>query len=278
MTPLRQAFHAALVAAGLCVAAPTYAQQVAPIGPPTAAVEAPAAPVAVAAPAPVVQAPAPKTNKAPPSWLATRPAGKPAAGPATGQSGLPSTGRTLGMLLVVGSLGAAAIYLKRRNRGDAKRAALPQRLMVLSSTKIGPKAHAVVISVAGRQMLLGVTDASVKRLAFIDEITEDVEEREQGRDPVRRAAQQARERGAGIAVRTVTPEGPKAGSFADILKTAFGKRPAAPQATDAASILAAETQDTVGGKPVAASPANVRLVDVEGQAQGLLRRLGGPRA
>lgn len=186
----------------------------------------------------------------------------------------------MGMVLVLGSLGAAAIYLKRRNRGDNKRAALPQRLMVLSSTKIGPKAHAVVISVAGRQMLLGVTDASVKRLAFIDEIAEDVEERERERerDPVRRAAQQARERGAGIAVRTVSPEPPKAGSFADVLKTAFGKRPAAPQATDAASILAAEIQDTVGGKPVAASPANVRLVDVEGQAQGLLRRLGGPRA
>lgn len=274
MTPLRQALNAAILTTGLAVAAPTFAQEVAPIGPPPAPVVA--APVA---PAPVVTAkPASAT---PPNWLATRPSPKkaPVAG---GQSALPSLGRLVGLFVVLGSLGGAVIYFRRKGRVQGKAPAAAQRLSVVSSTRIGPKAHAVVIAVAGRQMLLGVTDSSVKRLAFIDELTEEEEERDRertrDRDPVRRAATQARERGAGIGVRTVTPEPTKPGSFSDILKTAFGKR-SAPVETDAASILAAETQDTVAGKPVASNPANVRMLDVEGQAQGLIRRLGGgPKA
>jgi len=245
-----------------------------PIGPPTAADAAAAATPPAPTAAPV---PAPPVAK-PPTWLAKRPAPKAAA---TGKSAMPSTGRLLGLLLVMGSLGGAVLYLKRRGRPDAKRAALPQKLAVLSSTRIGPKAHAVVISVAGRQMLLGVTDSSVKRLAFIDEVEEDERERERepllGREPARRAAAQAASRGAAIAVHTVSPSPAKAGSFADLLKTAFSKRAPEPE-TDAASILAAETQDSVGGKPVSGNPGNVRMLDVEGQAQGLIRRLSGPRA
>ena len=280
MTPLRQASNAAFLAAVLSVAAPVWAEPLAPMGPPTAA-DVAAAPTAAAAVA-VAPASAPTADAKPaaaktPSWLASRAAAKtPVAG---GKSALPSLGRMLGLFLVLGSLGGAVVYFKRRGRAERRPATPSQRLSVVSSTRIGPKAHAVVISVAGRQMLLGVTDSSVKRLAFIDEVAEEEGEREHSRerDPMRRTVEQARERGAGIAVRNVTPEPPKAGSFADILKTAFGKRAPA-RGADAASILAAETRDTVAGKPVAASPANVRMLDVEGQAQGLIRRLSGPRS
>ena len=271
MTPLRQAFHTAIVITGLSIAAPGFAEPLAPMGPPTAedaAAQVVAAEVAVpaVAPAPVV------APGKPPSWLAARPAPKPVA---SGRSAIPSLGRMIGLLLVLGTLGIATLYFKRRGGAEAKRAPSPKRLSVVSSTRIGPKAHAVVISVAGRQMLLGVTDASVKRLAFIDEIEED--EREQEREPARRVGSAAL-RGAAIAVRTVTPEPVKPG-FADLLKTAFGKRPvASPPETSAAAILASETQDTVGGKPVSGNPASVRMLDVEGQAQGLIRRLSGPRA
>ena len=251
MTLLRQAFYAGLVLASLGVSSTLRAEPQAPIGPPTAedaAAAAPPAPVVVAAPAPVASV----AKGAP--WLAKRPAPRAVA---TGTSAVPSTGRLLGLLLVMGSLGGAALYLKRRGRTASPRAAAPQRLLVVSSTRIGPKAHAVVISVAGRQMLLGVTDSSVKRLAFIDELEEDERDREREREPVlgrevaaRRAATQAASRGAAITVRNVTPEAGKPGSFADMLKTAFGKRAPAPAPeTDAASILAAETQDNVGGKP-----------------------------
>jgi flagellar biogenesis protein FliO len=192
---------------------------------------------------------------------------------AAGKPALPSLGRMIGLLLVVGSLGGAALYLKRRGKVEGTRAVVKQRLSVVSSTRIGPKAHAVVISVAGRQMLLGVTDSSVKRLAFIDEVEDEANEREH--EPARRASPATR--GAAIAVREVAPEAAKAGSFSDLLKTAFGKR-APVQASDAASILAAETLDSVGGKPAQGNPSNVRMLDVEGQAQGLVRRLSGPRA
>lgn len=271
MTPLRQGLNAAFLLASLAIATPTLAEPVAPMGPPTAAdaalLVAAEAPAPAPAPAPVAAAPG-----KPPSWLAPRSAPKPAA---TGRSAIPSIGRMIGLLLVLGTLGGATLYFKRRSSGKSvtKRVAPKSRLSVVSSTRIGPKAHAVVISVNGRQMLLGVTDASVKRLAFIDEVEE--EERELEREPARRSP--AVTRGAAIAVRTVSPEPAKPGSFSELLKTAFGKRePAREQ--DAASILASETQDSVGGKPVAGNPGNVRMLDVEGQAQGLIRRLSGPRA
>jgi len=276
MTPLRQAFHAALTIAGLSVASPTFAEPLAPIGPPTAedatAAVAAADASAAAARASLAAAAVPPVPVRPPSWLATRQQPKVVA---TGRSSMPSLGRMLGLLLVVGSLGGAALYLKRRGSNDGKRVALPKRLSVLSSTRIGPKAHAVVISVAGRQMLLGVTDSSVKRLAFIDELEDDEHERE--REPTRQAAIQSAVRSAALAPRAAAAAEPsRAGSFSDILKTAFGKRgPAQPM--DAASVLAAETQDTVGGKAVVANVTNVRMLDVEGQAQGLVRRLSGPR-
>src|SRR5882724_7126614 len=102
---------------------------------------------------------------------------------ATGKSAMPSLGRMIGLLLGVGAVGGAALYLKRRGKVEGTRAVAKQRLSVLSSTRIGPKAHAVVISVAGRQMLLGVTDSSVKRLAFIDELEDEETEREREREP-----------------------------------------------------------------------------------------------
>src|SRR4029077_4003678 len=111
----------------------------------------------------------------------------------------------------------------------------------------------------------GVTDASVKRLAFIDEIEEEQSERE----PARRPASQLGAQSAAVAVRAAAADSAKPGSFSDLLKTAFGKRTPVRE-TDAASILAAETHDTVAGKVVssAVSASNVHMLDVEGQAQG----------
>jgi flagellar biosynthetic protein FliO len=177
-----------------------------------------------------------------------------------------------GLVLVLGALGGAALYLKRRGKPELKSAATKQRLSVLSSTRIGPKAHAVVISVAGRQMLLGVTDSSVKRLAFIDELSE---EHEEARLPAARPLPGATRMAATAAARAAAADPAQGRSFADLLKSTFKKREIVE--TDAASILAAETQDVVAGKP-AQAPSNVRMLDVEGQAQGLVRRLSGPRA
>lgn len=262
MTPLRQAFSAGLFAAGLLAATPALADAATPIGPPTAP-----APAAAPAPAPVAAAPAaPTPAKAPPPWLASKQQPK----AATGKPALPSAGRIAGLLLVVGALGGAALYFKRRGQPSRKQATAPQRLSVLSSTRIGPKAHAVVITVAGRQMLLGVTDSSVKRLAFLDEIAEEAEEE---RVPAARSTV-GNARVTALAVRAAAADPQQSRSFAELLKTAFKKRDHAEE-SDAASILAAETTDVVAGRP---APSNVRMLDVEGQAQGLIRRLSGPRA
>jgi flagellar biogenesis protein FliO len=179
----------------------------------------------------------------------------------------------VGLVLVLSALGLAVLYFKKRSRGElkgSKAAPAPKRLSVLSSTRVGPKAHAVVISVNGRQMLLGVTDSSVERLAFMDELEDERDERERDSEP--RLAVPGRL--ATQAVRAAAPQDPsQSRSFAELLKTAFKKPAPAPEA-DPALLLAAETQDVVGGKPVV---SNVRMLDVEGQAQGLIRRLSGPR-
>lgn len=240
------------------------------IGPPTAA-ETAAAEAAVKAAADAEAAKA-KANAAPvaakqPAWLAARPAPK----AATGKSAMPSAGRMIGLVIVLGTLAVATLYLKKRNRGELKRSPAPKRLSVLSSTRIGPKAHAVVISVNGRQMLLGVTDSSVKRLAFIDELEEEREGRQYEAEP--RLAVPGRL--VAQAAAAAAPREPASSrSFAELLKTTF-RKPVPPPEADAALLLAAETHDTVGGKPVV---SNVRMLDVEGQAQGLIRRLSGPRA
>jgi len=264
MTPLRQAFHALFALGVLTLTSPSFAQAVAPLGPPTAEAAAPTQVPVSAKAATLPTAPV----KAGATWLAARPAPKAAA--ATGRSALPSSGRLLGGLLVLGALGAAAFYLKRRGRAAESPKLAQPRLAVLASARIGHKAHAVVISVSGRQMLLGVTEGSVKRLAFIDDLAEEESERE----PLRSADSASRARA--ITVRTAPSQAQKPGSFGDLLKTAFTKRAPARDA-DAASIIAAETNDTAFGRPVA-SATGVRMTDVEGQAQGLIRRLSGPRA
>jgi flagellar biogenesis protein FliO len=258
----RQFFGPALALAGALGATLSAHAQV-EFGPPPPPVEPPAVQVPVA---PVLVAPVKPAPSA--SWLVKRPAPK----AATGKSALPSAGRLLGVVMVLGTLGALVLYLKRRGRP----AALPpaqkqQKLAVVSSTRIGPRAHAVVVEVSGRKLLLGVTETSVQRLAFIDEAELDEEELEPARSPLRRDAP-LRPVPSRFQAAPVAPA-PRPG-FADILKTAFKKRePLA--ASDAALVLASETRDVVGGKAVA---ANVRMLDVEGQAKGLLARLSEPRS
>lgn len=283
MTLARQYSSAALVAVALLAPGAAWAQGAEGsrgqgaeyIGPPTAAESEAAARAAETAEAEKVKAAADaaaakaKQPAKQPAWLANRPAPK----AATGKNATPSTGRMVGLVLVLGTLALAAVYLRKRNRGElkGKSTAAPKRLSVLSSTRIGPKAHAVVISVNGRQMLLGVTDSSVERLALLDELEADIDEEQLDAEP--RLAVPGRL--AAQAVRAAAPREPaQSRSFAELLKTAF-KKPAPTPEADPALLLAAETHDVVGGKPVV---SNVRMLDVEGQAQGLIRRLSGPRA
>lgn len=287
MTLPRQPLHAALAAALLAVAPPTFAQAAEPlgggrdyVGPPTAAEQAAADAAAAKAMQQAASAAAKPPVKAPP-WLAPRPPQKAAAG----KNAMPGTGRMVGLVLVLATLGLATLYFKRRGKAPGKPALAPKRLSVLTSTRIGPKAHAVILSVNGRQMLLGVTDSSVKRLALLDELEEDEREaRFDEREPERRLAAHAAPRPAARAMHAAAPQPVQGRSFAELLKTAFKKREPESE-LDAASVLAAETQDVVGGALGGGRSASTgqRMLDVEGQAQGLVRRLSavsstGPRA
>lgn len=105
------------------------------------------------------------------SWLGK---GSSQASSDDGEAGSPGNGSgfTLGALLIVLALGAAAIVVRHR-RG--KRAPIPvseSRLTVLSSSRIGPKAYAVTAHVGGRVMLLGVTDHTVTHLGWLDALEE----------------------------------------------------------------------------------------------------------
>jgi flagellar biogenesis protein FliO len=252
MTPLRQYVSAALFGAGLALAAASaHAEE------------------------------APDASVKGPSWLAPHSGPKLAQPAASGPSvGL---GRSMGVLLLTSVLGGTALYLRSRKNKPVK-ARLAQ-LRVLGSTKLGGRASLVLAEVAGRKILLGVTDGSVRKLGWLEPEAEE----EELLSPAARPRLVAT--GIDLAARparvAAEPAQPKR-SFRDFLASAVGNI-GGPAADDsAASILAAETQDTfTRGAPRTvesrrAEPArkagNPQMLDVEGQARGLLARLGEPRA
>lgn len=107
------------------------------------------------------------------SWLGKASRAAPSDDESEAESSGQSSGFTLGALLIVLALGAAAIVVRLR-RG--KRAPIPvseSRLTVLSSSRIGPKAYAVTAHVRSRVMLLGVTDHTVTHLGWLDTLEDD---------------------------------------------------------------------------------------------------------
>jgi len=194
-------------------------------------------------------------------------------------------GRSLIALLSVSVLGGTALYLRsKKNRAPQARLA---RLRVVGATKLGGRAQLVLAEVNGRQILLGVTDASVRKLGWLDDGL--IEEEE--------APSLARPRsvatGVDLAVRahTALETAPAAvapkRTFRDLLATAVGNLGSRADDDSAALTLAAETQDTfTRSAPRTAQKrapeasrknGNPQMIDLEGQAKGLLARLGEPR-
>jgi flagellar biogenesis protein FliO len=249
MTPLRQYVSAALFGAGLalCVAS-AHAEE------------------------------GPDASVQSPSWLAPR------TGPKLAQpvAGGPSVGlgRSMGVLLLTSVLGGTALYLRSRKHKPAK--AKLAELRVLGSTKLGGRASLVLAEVAGRKILLGVTDSSVRKLGWLEP---DAAEDELYAPAVRPRLVAA---GVDLAARPSRVSAEPAAaptakrSFRDLLANAVGNigRPAE---DSAAETLAAETQDTFTRSTprtaeLARKASNPQMLDVEGQARGLLARLGEPRA
>jgi flagellar biogenesis protein FliO len=189
------------------------------------------------------------------------------------------------VLLLTSILGGTALYLRTRKNKPAK--ARFAQLRVLGSTKLGGRANLVLAEVAGRKILLGVTDNSVRKLGWLEPEAEEEELLTAAARPrlvasgIDLAARPAR-----ISVEAA-PSAPKR-SFRDFLASAVGNLGGPATDDSAASTLAAETRDTFTRSTPRTSEArraeptrklgNPQMLDVEGQARGLLARLGEPRA
>ncbi len=117
---------------------------------------------AVIGPAPALATPTSAPDAASRSWLAQTPQAKPVA-PAEPAH---SPWRSALLLLVVAAIGGAAIYARRSKRIAGK---FPEtaRLRVMSSVRVGPKGFLVLAGIGERTLLLGVTDDSVRRIAWM---------------------------------------------------------------------------------------------------------------
>ena len=219
-----------------------------------------------------------------PTWLAPRTGAKAKKTPVAASPSI-GLGRSAGVLLLTAVLGGAALYLRhKKNRGPSK--AKLANLRVIGSTKLGGRAQLVLAEVDGRKILLGVTDSSVRKLGWIEAQAEEEEELIPALRPRLVAA------GVDLAARAPRPApeaAPAKRSFRDLLTTAVGNIGLRPDDDSAAVTLAAETQDTfTRSTPRTAEPrraealrktaGNPQMIDLEGQAKGLLARLGEPRA
>jgi flagellar biogenesis protein FliO len=192
------------------------------------------------------------------SWLA-RGNDSALATPPSESSGT-STGLTLGAVVIVLGLGAAAVALRFKRQKLAPLSPSESRLTVLSSSRVGPKAYAVTAHVGGRVLLLGVTDHSVTNLGWLDAPEADAPARERAD-----AASEPEPEGEelpddypGSALRASNPPVAFATSselkrFQEVLRGAVTSRPELPMrpsyaanTPDAATLLAAQTTDVFG--------------------------------
>ncbi|HEX2671323.1 MAG TPA: flagellar biosynthetic protein FliO [Polyangiaceae bacterium] len=258
MTPLRQRICAALF--GLCLSLCALV-----------------APVAQAAGAPDAS---PKS----PSWLAPKSAAKPpqvvAGAPRMG------LGRSLIALLSISVLGGTALYLRSKKK-RAPQARLAQ-LRVVGATKLGGRAQLVLAEVNGRQILLGVTDASVRKLGWMDaEAAEEEEELSPVRPRLVASGVDLGTRASRAVAEAAPAPSARKRTFRDLLVSAVGNLGSRSDDDSAALTLAAETHDTFtrtaprsAEKRSPEAPrknGNPQMIDLEGQAKGLLARLGEPR-
>lgn len=220
-----------------------------------------------------------------------------------------STGKWAALVLLVGFAGFAV--WKRKRVRQAQPAVVPSRIQITSVTKLSPKAQLMVATVNGRSMLLGVTDATVTRITWLDgadDEDEDAEDDEQSVGKRVSARENQATRGEGdiypnrfAASRSADAEPRKAlpvlakgtksrkqpSRFREVLADAIGlgsnvTSPARLAKAPVDELVAATSDRYVGGDTRTAARqaprgvANGPLIDVEGQAAGLVARLNRP--
>jgi flagellar biogenesis protein FliO len=218
---------------------------------------------------------APPAEPAPKSWLrAEKPA---AAKPAASAPAGPSNLRMALLSGLVALLAGTAYIVKRRRRVTVR--SVSGGLEVVTAARVGAKADVVVVRVAGRRLLLGVTEASVTHLGWLEgppAAEDEAAERALALPGVsaahtRAAPLEPLEAPAQTALVPAPAATPR--RFRDALLGAIGRAPAPTE--DAAVLIAAATEDVVrtSRSRVAAPAGAPEMVDVEGQARGLVLRL-----
>lgn len=205
-------------------------------------------------------------------WL--RGENKPA--PVASAPNSPSAGRMALICGLVALLAGAAFFMKRRRRVNIARSS--SELSVMTAARVGNKADVVVVSIGGRRLLLGVTESQVSRLCWLDGEPDPEEFAAlEPRVPMNVPAPADR-RAAAAAAFSHKPvqrahAAPGARGFRDVLRSALGR--SAPL-EDPALAIAAATEDVItrSASSRIATPAGApEMVDVEGQARGLVLRL-----
>ena len=211
------------------------------------------------------------------SWLRTDFQRQPGVSTMSSRSGV---GKSVASLLLVGIIGYAIWYRTRRARVSGTPA--KTHIRIVSGTPVGPKARAVVAEVGGRLILLGVTERSVRKLAWLDAIDDIEPEREKRSDPKPDSANCANLPLVRFQRSNVQESAPRhyqtrPSKFSEVLRDAVGLKTR--RITDPALEIAEGTRDRVNVRATENGLPNApTLIDVEGQAVGLVSRLSRPKS
>jgi flagellar biogenesis protein FliO len=186
-----------------------------------------------------------------------------------------TVGKSIALIAVV-TIAGYFFWRKTHKKGELKLSSRPH-VRVLSGTVVGPKARAVVAEVGGRHILLGVTEQSVRRLAWLDTLdavarddeTQKSEPQLLGDSPPATDRRASKVPSATLVVNRADSRSPR---FSDVLRDAVGIK--SKPVTEPAVALAESTRDRVTLSAANEDyPDASEYMNIEGQAAGLVSRL-----
>ena len=216
-------------------------------------------------------------------WLAQAPTAASPAVPVAQAAPIPWRASLL--VAASAAIGGAAVWVRSRKGGLGKLTS-SRDLRVISSVRVGPKGHLVLAGIGDRALLLGVTDQSVRRIAWLpaEQVAAGATNPVQAGDALRGSVTES---GPAPAGQPLAAGSSSKGAFADMLRRFGGRHvDAPPNAEDVspAATLAGLRRDTVQWSKTAAGAAasSTALVvganrpddgaELEQQAAGILKR------
>lgn len=227
-------------------------------------------------------------------WLRTATKNTPPPSP----SASASFGKWAALVLLLG-LGGFAVY-KRRGLTRKPKLAGVSSMRIVSMTRLSAKAQVVALEVQGRTLLLGATDTQITRLGWLDEEAEQGDFATDDGDPDNPKdrfevhsppTHTAARKPPNFAIDRAKMSPSKPSRFRELLADAIGLGPKGnsvksrvePAPVD--ELVAAAEDRYVGREPQRIQTQRMRrestqtaaLINVEGQAKGLVARLNRPQ-